>query len=412
MQKTTTGYFERFGFCEQQIAAAADPNLQIVVVIPCFNEPDLLDSLRSLHQCERPRCAIEVIVVINSAADANEEICKRNQLTYGEALAWSREHSEERMRFHILHCPALPPRHAGVGLARKIGMDEALRRLAAAGTLDRGIISGFDADSTCGANYFVALESHFEKFPVTPGCSIYFEHPLEGPEQSEVYEAAAAYELHLRYYIEALRYAGSPHAFHTIGSSMAVRAGVYMAQGGMNRRQAGEDFYFLHKVIPLGGFTELTATTVYPSPRASDRVPFGTGKAVGDQLRNGRPFVTYPLNAFRDLRAFLEAIRTGGKIPDAVSTFLEEQRFDEVLAEIRRNTSTVTAFEKRFFRWFDGFMAVKMIHYLRDRCYGEPPLRPEAERLVIVIDSTTSSGSSIGELLGSYRKRQRKHLAA
>ena len=89
--------------------------------------------------------------------------------------------------------------------------------------------------------------------PRSPGCSIYFEHPLHGPLEPKVYEAIAAYELHLRYYVQALRYAAFPYAHHTIGSSMAVRADAYAKQGGMNKRQAGEDFYFLHKIIPLGG---------------------------------------------------------------------------------------------------------------------------------------------------------------
>src|SRR5204862_3217619 len=113
--------------------------------------------------------------------------------------------------------------------------------------------------------------------------------------------------LHLRYYIQALRYAGFPHAHHTIGSCMAVRAGEYRQQGGMNKRKAGEDFYFLHKIIPLGGFGDLTGTTVYPSPRPSDRVPFGTGKAVRENLP-GRQIKTYPLDAFLDLKQMIARV--------------------------------------------------------------------------------------------------------
>jgi len=41
---------------------------------------------------------------------------------------------------------------------------------------------------------------------------------------AQVYGAIAAYELHLRYYVQALRYAGFPHAHHTVGSCLAVRA--------------------------------------------------------------------------------------------------------------------------------------------------------------------------------------------
>ena len=78
--------------------------------------------------------------------------------------------------------------------------------------------------------------------------------------------AAAAYECHLRYYVEALRFAGFPHAYHTIGSAMAVRPEAYMKQGGMNRRKAEKIFYFLNKIMLLGNFSECLSTVVYPLP--------------------------------------------------------------------------------------------------------------------------------------------------
>ena len=187
---------------------------------------------------------------------------------------------------------------------------------------------------------------------------------------------------------------------------MAVRARAYVQQGGMNRRQAGEDFYFLHKIIALGGFTELSATTVFPSPRASDRVPFGTGKAVGDCLR-GQPLTTYPLEAFVDIRAFLESVTSDGAIPKTVAEFLEAQGFTRVMGEIRANTATPAAFRKRFFRWFDGFMAMKLIHYLRDQHYGAWPIDAEPRLLLELRDGAMRSEMSVRELLGRYRELQR-----
>jgi hypothetical protein len=178
-----------------------------------------------------------------------------------------------------------------------------------------------------------SIERHFEKNPRSPGCSIYFEHPLDGPLDVKVYEAIAAYELHLRYYVHGLRYAGFPHAHHTIGSCMAVRADVYKQQGGMNKRKAGEDFYFLQKIFPLGAFTELTDTTVNPSPRGSDRVPFGTGKAVQAHLA-GNKISTYPLEAFLDLKMLFDGLPAtdrdepllrsdlGDGLPESLRTFL------------------------------------------------------------------------------------------
>ena len=296
----------------------------------------------------------------------------------------------------------------------KIGMDEALRRFDDVGNLDEGIIVCFDADCVCAPNYLAQIEQHFGKYPDSPACSIHFEHPLEGELDPEVYEGIVRYELHLRYYVEALRYAGFPHACHTIGSSMAVRARAYMEQGGMNRRQAGEDFYFLHKLIPLGGFTELNSTTVYPSPRASNRVPFGTGRAVSEWLQ-GRHSKTYSLQAFEDLRTFLGLAPTLMKsplpetLPPSVCRFLDDRNFSEALEEIRRHTSTPDAFTKRFFRWFDGFRAMKFVHHARDAFYGEEEITAAAAELLNRLGEKHAA-TSPRDLLLAYRKLQRRRF--
>jgi hypothetical protein len=388
-------YFRRFGFCAPQVAVPPPAGLGLVVVVPCFNEPDLTGALGALWDCARPDCLVEVIVVINAPAGSSPEIFRQNERTLREATAWAAGHGDPRLRFHFLYFPELPPKQAGVGLARKIGMDEALRRLVEAGKAE-GVIAGFDADCRCEPNYLRSLERHFQEHPRTPACGIYFEHPLSGPLAPALYEGIAAYELHLRYYVQALRYAGFPYAYHTFGSGMAVRAEVYRQQGGMNRRQAGEDFYFLHKLIPLGEFSELSDTVVYPSPRSSERVPFGTGRAMRDYL-GGQPLGTYPLESFLELKAFFDLAPAFyacacaeppallRRLPPPLRAFLRDQRFEEALGEIRANTATEPAFRKRLFRWFDGFRAVKFINYGRDQLYGERAVVPEARQLLALV---------------------------
>src|SRR5216117_178850 len=126
--RETDSYFRRFGFCDRQIATPPEPDLGIVVVIPCFSEPDLIGSLESLWLCERPECSVEVIVIVNSPAGCGEEIHSQNKATLKMAADWIAQHRHPRLAFHTLHCPGLPAKQAGVGVARKIGMDEALRR--------------------------------------------------------------------------------------------------------------------------------------------------------------------------------------------------------------------------------------------------------------------------------------------
>ncbi len=407
-QPETDFYFQRFGFCERQIIPPPAPDLGIVVVIPCFNEPDLMGGIESLWGCEHPGCAVDVVVVINSAANSGVDVRSQNQKTLQDATAWAVAHSGKGFNLHVLHFPDLPPKQAGVGLARKIGMDEALWRFDEVGNL-QGIIACFDADCRCERNYLTSIEQHFQTNPRTPGCSIYFEHPL-------LSAAITAYELHLRYYVQALRYAGFPYAHHTIGSCMAVRAGIYRKQGGMNKRQAGEDFYFLQKIIPLGSFTDLTETTIFPSPRPSDRVPFGTGRAISDYVCEGQIW-TYPLQAFQDLRGLfglLEEIFRAKDSPaaqlpqsQAMRAFLKLQCFEQALNEIRANTSSEAAFRKRFFDWFNGFQVMKFIHHARDGFYGEKDVATEAQNLLLMRKEASPTAADRATVPPSPRTRLR-----
>ena len=137
------------------------PGLRMVVVIPCHDEPDLIGALAHLAHCEPPLGEAEVIVIINGSENNSPAVHEQNERTLGQAADWLAKRHDPWLPIHLLNLPKLPPRHAGVGQARKIGMDEALRRLAEVGQAKDGLIVCFDADCRCSANYFTGIESHF-----------------------------------------------------------------------------------------------------------------------------------------------------------------------------------------------------------------------------------------------------------
>ncbi|RMG69067.1 MAG: glycosyltransferase family 2 protein, partial [Bacteroidetes bacterium] len=302
-------YLQKQRYAPRQIAAPPPSDLGLVVVIPVHDEPAVLPTLESLEACPPPQAAVEVILVLNAPADAGAEVHARQAATCREIEGW-RAVQPRRYGYHILDFPTLPPKHAGVGLARKIGLDEGLDRLEQVEQADSGILVCLDADATVAPSYLQALEAHFGQHPRCEAVSIYFEHPLSGTDYpASVYAGILRYELYLRYYIEGLRYAGYPHAWHAVGSSIAVRADAYARRGGMNRRKAGEDFYFLQKFWQEETVMTLTNTCVYPSPRPSHRVPFGTGKAIQGWLeREGAGFPAFDPQVFRDLQPLLAAL--------------------------------------------------------------------------------------------------------
>ncbi len=418
--KRMTTYLKKRTLYPKLIQEPPADTLNIVIVIPARDEPALIDTLQCLAQCRLMQRSTEVIVVINGSEADETTVKERNRRSYEALKAWIAKTEVERVRFFGLYFPELKKKHAGVGLARKIGMDEACRRLEAVENPD-GIIVGFDADSRCDLNYLREIERHFQDNPYTNACSIYFEHPLEGSEYaSEIYRAITLYELHLRYYVNAQRYAGFPYAFQTIGSSMAVRCRAYQEQGGMNRRKAGEDFYFLHKFTALGHFSELNTTCVVPSPRISHRVPFGTGKAVGTMMKKEHiHYDTYAPESFETIRPFFSSVPTlfgnssaeNGEMlktqANNVQAFLEHVNFRQHYAEIRANTTSVPTFTKRFFQWFNAFMVMKYLHFSRDHYFPNQPVERAAGWLLEKHNRSGNTINSAKELLWVFRRLSR-----
>lgn len=408
MPPTLESYQRRFGYCPPAIAEQPAPGLGLVVVVPCHDEPDLAGALHSLHACALPDCAVEVIVVVNAAQGCSAPVAERTARLTTQTAAWMATHRREGLRYHLLDHPALPAHQAGVGLARKIGMDEAAARLWAAGN-PAGIIAGYDADCRCSGNYLTALAGFFRDHPLAPAASVYFEHPLSGDGDARRAEGIVQYELFLRYYVAGLRFAGHPHPFHTLGSCMAVRAGPYLAQGGMNRRKAGEDFYFLAKFMKLGNFGEIRATTVRPAARLSHRVPFGTGRAMTDWMAGGQTgLAVYAPEIFVDLKAFLAAAPRflspargapaplPAGLPPPLALFLEQASFPARLAEILGKSRSRATCEKHFFNWFDRFRVLKFAQFASERFYPRIPVAQAAGALLRLRDGKAPANHGPG----------------
>lgn len=359
------------------VSEPPDNNLQIIITIPAYNEPELDKTLKSLYACDPPGFKTEVLILINWPENSAGDIVQNSLAQYKSLKVWIKNNVSESISFHPLIYPDMPSKTAGVGLARKTLMDEAIRRFNLLNRPD-GIIASFDADTLCEKNYLHELKKHFEDKPSSDGCVIYFEHPIEGDIFStEVYKAICLYELHLRYYLQSIRSTGFRNAWHTIGSCFAIKASSYCKQGGMNKRKAGEDFYFLKKFFELGNFTELKSTCLTPSPRPSLRVPFGTGVIINEFKSSGKDdFMTYSPDLFNALKSFFDKIsvlynednefminQLLNDLPHSIQAFLRQEHFTEKLNEIKRNSSSLSSFEKRFFRWFNLFKILKYLNF-------------------------------------------------
>lgn len=366
-------YLERYAWGETLFPSyQPSENLSIIVVIPCYKEPDIVGALESLNACRPPGGEVLILVIVNEAENEYQSVEDTNAKSLEQL-----KYFQSKYELLVSH-QVLPPKKAGVGLARKIGMDEAVRIFRRAGN-DNAIVC-YDADCRCDENYLIEIEKAYNDHSLNAGIAFY-EHRLH----RENHEAIVDYELYLRYYIDALREAGFPYAHQTLGSCITVRVSMYEKVGGMNTRKAGEDFYFLNKTIPHGGFREINATTVRPSDRVSDRVPFGTGKAIHDIIHSEEKYHVYHPNTFEDLRVFFSKVsefweKKDWSIPKTVAIFLGDDWTEQIDA-VKKQVGSEEQFFKRFFHWFDAFKILKFVHFCRDEFYQNVELEEAIEWL-------------------------------
>lgn len=351
-------------------------NFAGAVVIPSFAEGETLwATLASLAQ--NPSAWLSrflILVVVNHRSDAPAACKELNRISLEKLSLRQGELARLELAWVDASSPGceLPSKEGGVGLARKIGFDFALPRLDYSG--GSPFLVSLDADTLVRPDYLGSLAGHFRSAREA-GAVIPFCHQ---PGQDECEERAIRrYELFLRSYVLGLKRAGSPYAFHTVGSAMACTAQGYVRMGGMNRRTAAEDFYFLQHLARTGGLAEIRGTVVYPSARASCRVPFGTGRSVSRLLAGEeRAVLFYRAECFQILASWLacaranagagaqEMLARAGEISLPLGRFLEAAGFPALWEKLRRNFPHPPQFIAAFHGWFDGLKTRKLIHSL------------------------------------------------
>ena len=347
----------------------------MVVVIPCYNEPNLFTTLHSLLEVASPEAKIATVIVFNSSERSTEEGIMQNRSSFKQVGEFAAINNSDQRQFLPLLFEGLPRKHAGVGLARKIGMDLAVEHFFLHDKAD-GVIVSLDADCTVSENFLTEIYHAFSSNGRLNATVHHFHHRVE-ENSPKLERAVRQYENYIRYYRAMLRFTGFPWYFHTIGSAFAVKADAYVRVGGMGRQQGGEDFYFLQKVFSLEGTAELHELCVCPLARYSDRVPFGTGPALqkmlnetDDELRVYSPDAFVILKQLFDRKdAFFkkDAKRVEevmAELHPALQRFLDDLNFLDDIADCNNNSASPAAFRKRFFHHFSAFRIVKFLNYV------------------------------------------------
>ncbi len=361
-----------------------------VIVIPAIDEFD--NILRLLYSFSENKSKYFedtlLLFVINNPETCNQKIINENGRTIQYLRSIINKNSNDNLTKRIFDKKInigivdassdglrLPGKEAGAGMARKIGMDLALH-VFDYNNKNKKIIISLDADCILEKNYLDKIIDTFNKNKINAAV-IYYEHIL--PKKEEEKLAIICYELFLRYYVLGLKYANSHFAYHSIGSTIACDAEIYCRAGGMNKRKAGEDFYFLEKIAKITTIHKINDTVVYPSSRISWRVPFGTGQRIYKYLNDKEDkYLLYNPHCFYILKQWLNIFHDNNikdsqyylsaaeKINFRLREFLEINSFDTTWNKILLNSKNDQSIQKQKLYWFDAFRTMKLIHYLRD----------------------------------------------
>ncbi len=370
-------YLERYG--EPEAGAIPLPGREFAnaVVVPCYDEaPECID-----HALGRVAGAPLAIVVVNAPDDAPAAALARSRAMWralapggGQPMQWTRTPGGiDVLAVDRINGQRRIPGRRGVGLARKIGADIACA-LIVRGAVRRPWIYFTDADVRLPAGYL-------DDAPEQPGCLVM---PFRHIAEPDIAAMARAYELHLRYYVDRLRQARSPYAFHTIGSAIAVHAEVYARVRGVPRRNAGEDFHLLNKAAKTAPVLALGGEEIVIRARLSERVPFGTGPALL-AMDDAALFPGYAPESFELLREVTAFIDDGAPVQARTRALLEELGFFRQLESARRRTRQPHTLRKALHQWFDALRTLRFIHLAR-RHHPDRPLAAILEHLFGNVD--------------------------
>jgi hypothetical protein len=412
------------------------PGVETVVVIPAiceFENIKLLLSSLARNQKQYLQKSL-IIFVVNNVISSDPEVKADNNrsVDYLRAIVkkifsdqFSEQILESGIRIGLIDGSSegkeFDDKSAGVGLARKVGIDAALQVFDYS-ISGKKIIVSLDADCLVEENYFSEVQNYFNQ-QNTSVAIVDFEHTL--PENEVRKLGILSYEIFLRHYVTGLLFAKSPFAFHTIGSTVVCDHEAYIKIGGMNTKKAAEDFYFLQKFAKHYKIKRITSTKVKPSARESWRVPFGTGRSMIDYSSNKKDILVYDPEVYLILKYWLKLFNSDLLLnPDSILkkskeihielyNFLVSRRFSHDWKKILDNSKSSKQLDYQRKNWFDAFETLKLLHHLRDTSFPMIKIKIGVEKLFKVVEHSANFDSISGtnneeKLFSSYLSELKK----
>ncbi len=345
----------------------------------CGEAPDFIERLMQ-HQVTP---SVLLIVLLNRPQDHDKSATwqQQNQRLKAHCLAQAKRQHALAAGHHLLlglaGCDLLlldfnehpfdPSK--GVGLARKIAADTALR-LMLMGRVNSPWIHSTDADVCLPANYFQAAQAQ-----QAAALSLSFEHHSDDPDLQHWQQQ---YDFKLHYYRQGVQFLGAQYAYIPLGSTLVVHATAYVQVRGFPCRSGGEDFYLLNKLAKVGAVLNVADVVVRIRSRLSDRVPFGTGPAIkrlqqaaarDQSVLYYHPHIFHVLQSWRqELLDYFES----QQLPTDDHGLNQYWQLGQLLPKNHSQAKTNQRWQQFVHEWFDAFKILKSVHFLQDQFNSIP----------------------------------------
>tara|TARA_Y100001970_G_scaffold291554_1_gene429123 strand:- start:1624 stop:2784 length:1161 start_codon:yes stop_codon:yes gene_type:complete len=339
-----------------------------IISIPCYDEYDyLFETLESINKQDSNLLKNTLVsLVINNSNKENQKIIDNNKKTFQKLLEY-----QSNYEFLIIDAfsknNSIDEKDAGVGMARKISIDMTLQY-----SKSDSIICFIDADTKLSKKYLNTIYSSYIENQ-WEAATVDFKHLRDEPETVDYINN---YEKFLKSTSINLKNSGSPYSYVPLGSTMICTKNAYIAVGGMNKRKAAEDFYFLQELQKTMGIFYIDDILVHPSSRYLNRSYLGTSTRLKQSLKGELNIDTlyYSKQSFNILSKWIASALNSNKT--SYANILErcnkiDSKLSKVLISLNlekawdgiTNAPTKEHFEKQFHRWFDAFKTLKLLKY-------------------------------------------------
>ena len=161
-----------------------------------------------------------------------------------------------------------------------------------------------------------------------------------------------------------------------MGSAMICDKNAYVSIGGMPKKKATEDFYFLQELAKYCGVHTIKKILVFPSSRSESRVYLGTGYRMIETKKGFKVnSLSYSEQAFSYLKKWLKIGTSSWKlnltelltkttdVNMQLTNYIIKENIEMIWPKLQNTSSTEFHFINQFHRWFDGLKTIRFLKY-------------------------------------------------